>query len=269
MSAARSERPEPLEPVFRRDGDWFVPTVHARGPWDPGAQHGGAPAALLAEAVREPGMHVARLTYDLVGPVPVDGPLRIETRLVRPGARLQVVEADLLREDGAPVVRLRAMRLRRGEVAGVSEEADAVPGGGPDAGEPSDFPLEAADAQGFHRTAMEIRFGGGTSFGRGPGLTWFRFARPLVDADEPSPLALVAAAADFGNGVSRVLDFDRHLFVNTDLTIHLRREPVGEWVMLDARTRVEPHGVGLAASTVYDERGAIGLSAQSLYVAER
>jgi hypothetical protein len=66
-----------------------------------------------------------------------------------------------------------------------------------------------------------------------------------------------------------MLDFERHLFVNTDLTIHLRREPEGQWVMLDARTRVEPLGVGLAASTLYDERGAIGLSAQSLYVAER
>ena len=52
------------------------------------------------------------------------------------------------------------------------------------------------------------------------------------------------AAADFGNGVSRVLDFDRHLFVNTDLTVHLHREPVGEWVLLDARTVADPAGRG-------------------------
>ncbi len=261
---------EPAEPIFRRDGDAYLPTAHSRGPWDPGAQHGGAPAALLAEAVSEPGMHVARLTYDFVGPVPVGEPLVVQTRVVRPGGRLQLVEADLLR-DGAPVVRLRAMRLRRGEIAGLppAPDAEALPGGGPDAAERSDFPLEPPDAQGFHRTAMEIRFGAGTSYGRGPGLAWFRFARPLVDDERPSPLALVAAAADFGNGVSRVLDFERHLFVNTDLTIHLRREPVGEWVMLDARTAVEPTGVGLAASTLYDERGPIGLAAQSLYVAER
>jgi acyl-Coa thioesterase superfamily protein/acyl-CoA thioesterase superfamily protein len=262
----------PLEPVFRRDGDAFVPTEHSRGPWDPGSQHGGAPAALLAEAVREPGMHVGRLTYDFVGPVPVGCPLRIETRLVRPGGRLQLVEADLLADDGAPVVRLRAMRLRRGEIAGLPGRADAeaVPGGaGPEAAERSDFPLEPPDAVGFHRTAMEIRFAAGTSYGRGPGVTWFRFARPLVGTDTPSPLALAVAAADFGNGISRVLDFDRHLFVNTDLTIHLRREPVGEWVMLDSRSRVEPTGVGLAASTLYDQTGAIGLSAQSLYVDER
>jgi acyl-Coa thioesterase superfamily protein/acyl-CoA thioesterase superfamily protein len=260
-----------LEPVFRREGDAFVPTVHSRGPWDPGAQHGGAPAALLAEAVREPGMHVARLTYDFVGPVPVGAPLRVERRLVRPGGRLQLVEADLVGEDGAAVVRLRAVRLRRGEVSGLppTADAEAIPGGGPEAAAASEFPLEAPDAQGFHRTAMEIRFAAGTSYGRGPGRAWFRFARRLVEGADPSPLARVVAAADFGNGVSRVLEFDRHLFVNTDLTIHLRREPVGEWVMLDARTRVEPTGVGLAASTLYDRSGPIGLAAQSLYVAER
>jgi hypothetical protein len=260
-----------LEPVFRRDGAAFVPTVHSRGPWDPGAQHGGAPAALLAEAVREAGMHVARLTYDFVGPVPVGAPLRVQTRVVRPGGRLQLVEGDLLGEDGAPVVRLRAMRLRSGEVSGLplSADAEAVPGGAPESAAASDFPLEGPDAEGFHRTAMEIRFAAGTSYGRGPALTWFRFARPLVEGAEPSPLALVVAAADFGNGVSRILDFERHLFVNTDLTIHLRREPVGKWVMLDARTRVEPTGVGLAWSTLYDRSGAIGLSAQSLYVADR
>jgi acyl-Coa thioesterase superfamily protein/acyl-CoA thioesterase superfamily protein len=262
----------PAEPVFRREGDAFVPTAHSRGPWDPDSQHGGAPAALLAEAVRAPGMHVARLTYDFVGPVPVGRTLRIETRVIRPGGRLQLVEADLLGEDEAPVVRLRAMRLRRSEISGlpIGADAEAVPGGaGPETAERSDFPLEPPDAEGFHRTAMEIRFAAGTSYGRGPGVTWFRFARPLVGRDDPSPLALAVAAADFGNGISRVLDFDRHLFVNTDLTIHLRREPVGEWVMLDSRTRVEPTGVGLAASTLYDQTGAIGLSAQSLYVAER
>jgi hypothetical protein len=258
------------DPIFRRDGDRFVPTGHARGPWDPGSQHGGAPAALLAEAVREPGMHVARLTYDFVGPVPLDRSFTVQTRLVRPGGRLQLVEADLLDDDGAPVVRLRAVRLRRGDVGGLPDEpGDAPPGGGPDDAVASDFPVDAPDELGFHRTAMEIRFSGGTTYGRGPAQTWFRFDRPLVDDDAPSPLALVAAAADFGNGVSRILDFDRHLFVNTDLTINLRREPDGEWVMLDARTRVEPHGVGLAVSTLYDERGAIGVSAQSLYVAER
>ena len=77
------------------------------------------------------------------------------------------------------------------------------------------------------------------------------------------------AAADFGNGISRVVDFEAYLFVNTDLTVHLHREPAGEWVLLDARTRLEPHGAGLAHSILSDERGRLGLSAQSLFVAAR
>jgi hypothetical protein len=245
-----------------------VPSGHARGPWDAGSQHGGAPAALLAEAIRQEGMHVARLAYDFLGPVPL-GPLRVETRVARPGRRLQLVEAELF-AGGAPVMRARATLLRRAEVRlPPGPDGEAVPGGGPDRGVGSPFPGEAADAEGFHRTAMEIRFTGGTGYGPGPALAWFRFARPLVDGDDPSPLALVAAAADFGNGVSRVLDFEDYLFVNTDLSIHLHREPAGEWVLLEARTRVERHGAGLATSRLYDERGPIGVAAQSLFVAER
>jgi hypothetical protein len=256
------------DPIFRRDGDVFVPSGHTRGPWDPGAQHGGAPAALLAEALRQDGMHVARLAYDFLGPVPLE-PLRVQTRVARPGRRLQLVEAELLVAE-APVMRARATLLRRAHVElPPGPDAEAVPGGGPELGVHSPFPGEATDAEGFHRTAMEIRFTGGTGYGPGPALAWFRFARPLVDADAPSAVALVAAAADFGNGVSRVLEFEDYLFVNTDLSIHLHREPEGEWVLLESRTRVEPHGAGLATSRLYDERGPIGVAAQSLFVAER
>ena len=227
--------------------------------------HGGAPAALVAEAVQADGMFVARLTCDFLGPVPI-GPLRVEARVVRPGRRLQLVEAEV-RAGDSPVIRARAVRLQRGALddlpaAGAGEAVAAAP---PEEAVPGAFPLEGHD-EGFHRTAMEIRFAGGTDYGPGPALAWFRFARPLLDADAPSPLARVAAAADFGNGVSRVLEFERHLFVNTDLTIHLHREPEGEWVLLDARTVVEAHGAGLAASRLYDERGPIGLAAQSLFV---
>ena len=41
--------------------------------------------------------------------------------------------------------------------------------------------------------------------------------------------------ADSGNGASNVLDWGRYLFINTELTVHFLREPVGEWVLLDAR----------------------------------
>jgi hypothetical protein len=255
------------EPVFRREGETFVPTGHARGPWDPGQLHGGAPGALIAEAVQEEGYLVARLTLDFLGPVPL-APLTVSARTTKPGRSLQMAEAELS-VDGQAVVRARAVRLRRGHV-----ELPELPDGGPPPSPPQSgrldpFPSRGGHDDGFHLTGMEIRFVDETDFGLGPAHAWFRFARPLIDDEPASPLARAVAAADFGNGVSRIVDFDRYLFVNTDLTVHLHREPQGEWVLLDARTLLEPHGAGLARSILSDERGQLGLAAQSLFVAER
>jgi hypothetical protein len=254
------------EPVFRREGETFVPTGHARGPWDPGQLHGGAPGALIAEAVQAEGYLVARLTLDFLGPVPL-APLTVAARTTKPGRSLQMAEAELS-VDGQAVVRARAVRLRRGQVELPELAADGPPPAAPESGHPDPFPTGDGPDEGFHLTAMEIRFVDG-DYGRGPARAWFRLARPLIDDEPASPLARLVAAADFGNGISRVVDFERYLFVNTDLTVHLHREPEGEWVLLDARTVLEPHGAGLARSVLSDERGQLGLAAQSLFVASR
>jgi hypothetical protein len=115
---------------------------------------------------------------------------------------------------------------------------------------------------------MELRFARG-DWDRGAALGWFRLAMALVEGEDPSPAQRAVAAADFGNGLSRTLDFQTHLFVNTDLTVHLHREPVGEWVALDARTDLDPAGLGQATSVLSDERGRVGVAAQSLFVDER
>ena len=243
-----------------------MPTGHARGPWDPGQLHGGAPGALIAEAVQAEGYLVARLTLDFLGPVPL-APLTVAARTTKPGRSLQTAEAELS-VDGQAVVRARAVRLRRGQVELPELAADGPPPAGPESGHPDPFPTGRGPEEGFHLTAMEIRFVDG-DYGRGPARAWFRLARPLIDDEPASPLARLVAAADFGNGISRVVDFERYLFVNTDLTVHLHREPEGEWVLLDARTVLEPHGAGLARSTLSDERGQLGLAAQSLFVASR
>jgi hypothetical protein len=255
-----------------------VPSPHARGPWDPDALHGGAPAALLAEQVARAGgadadaMVVSRLTYEFLGPVPL-APLTVTAEVVRPGRRFQIVEAEARGEDGRPLLRARAVRLRRATVALPDGAGDPRPPRAepPERARRSPFPAAPGeDPRGFHRTGMDIRFAGGTSFAAGPALAWFRVALPLVAGEgEPSPVARVAAAADFGNGVSRVLEFDEYLFVNTDLTVHLHREPAGEWVLLDAVTRAEPEGRGLAWSVLHDERGPLGVAAQTLFVDRR
>jgi hypothetical protein len=116
---------------------------------------------------------------------------------------------------------------------------------------------------------MELRYARGSFAEPGPAAAWFRFRVPLVAGEEPTQLQRVAAAADFGNGISATLDWATHTFVNPDLTIYVGRDPVGEWVALDAQTGVAEDGLGIAASVLHDEQGPIGLAAQALFVDRR
>jgi acyl-CoA thioesterase len=79
----------------------------------------------------------------------------------------------------------------------------------------------------------------------------------------------ICAAADFPNGISYVVDPRKTSFVNPDLTIYVRRLPVDEWVLVDARTWLDPDGTGMAEGALYDRRGRIGRSVQSLLVEPR
>ena len=91
----------------------------------------------------------------------------------------------------------------------------------------------------------------------------------LLPGEPMSPLARAVAAADFGNGVGAALPFDRFLFINADLTLHLQRAPQGEWIGLDARTLLSVGGPGLAESVLHDEGGPIGRAFQTLVVQPR
>jgi hypothetical protein len=250
----------------------LVPSAHARGPWDPDSQHGGGPAALLVRAIErleaQAPMLLARLTIEFLGAVPLV-PLEIRAEVVRPGRRLQVIEASVL-ADGREACRARAVRLRR--------EAVPVPDGAmPAAGVPAPEGVEGfhiplpphGQDEGFARTAMELRFTDGSFVEPGPATAWFGLRRPLVEGEQPTATQRLAAAADFGNGIGAELAFATHVFVNTDLTIHLSREPVGEWFAVQARTEHGAEGTALAWSRLHDERGPVGLAAQSLYVAAR
>lgn len=260
-------------PLFERlkSGE-FMPSPHTRGPWDAGAMHGGAPSALLANALQAlvPGMSLARLSFDFLGPVPIAA-LTVEVAVVKPGSRFQLLEARLSAA-GRDAIVVRAVALAPGEVHGLPEVAlwRGMPAGSPEDGVAKAFPSPpGAPAEGFHLTGMDIRWLEGSVAEIGPGRGWFRIAHPLLADEAATPVARVCAAADFANGASRVLDFEEHLFINTDLTVTLVRPPVGEWILMDAVTRIDPSGVGWASSTLHDRTGPIGFSQQTLFVSER
>ncbi len=252
------------EPIFTSDGPRFVPTGLARGPWSPDAQHGGAPGALLAREIEriasEAAMRVARLTVEFIRPVPLE-PLEVHAELLRPGSRVQLVGASLRAAD-VEVARATALRIRHAAEP-ISPGTDPEPPPAPPDSVAANEPEER-----FTRTfvgAMDQRFVAG-GYRMGPSTVWMRLRQPLVDDEAPSGLVRTVAAADFGNGVSAALDWDEHLFINPDLTVYLDREPEGEWVCLEARTRIDPHGGGTAESALFDLEGRIGRSLQALYV---
>ncbi len=103
----------------------------------------------------------------------------------------------------------------------------------------------------------------------GPALAWMRPRVPLVDGEAMSPVQRLMTCVDSASGVSAVLDPAGWAFLNTELTVHVLRPPVGDWVCLDAETALSSGTVGLATSRVYDERGLVARSAQALLVVRR
>jgi hypothetical protein len=91
---------------------------------------------------------------------------------------------------------------------------------------------------------------------------------PLVPDEEPSGLQRVMVVADSGNGASSVLPME-WFFINPDLAVHLEAVPTGEWICLDARTRVDAAGFGLASSRLFDRDRLVAHGAQSLYIGPR
>jgi Thioesterase-like superfamily len=256
------------EPVFDVVDGRFVATELASGPWDPDAQIGGAPAALLARAFeRVPaaeGLILGRLTYEFIRPAPI-GPVSVRAEVARDGRRVQLLEGTML-ADGVEVVRARALRVRQASAGASASDAGASSPPGPGAGRTGELP-------GLHRPrfatdANEVRFVEG-GFGGGPGTAWFRLTRPLVRGEHVTPMERLAAAADFGAGLSSALPREEYLFINVDLTVYVEREPVGEWICLQSDTRIADGGVGLAESVLYDERGRVGRATQALLIAPR
>lgn len=268
------------ESIFVEQDGLLLPTDHARGPWDPQALHGGAPAALIASVFErmQPGAELpfARLSFEFLRPIPM-GPLRLQTSITRPGRRVQALEA-LLSAEGTPVCRASALRIAEtpeqlpDQALARLDGRYGPPLAPPQKGKDVHFALDSVEHRSFAGSAMEMRFLHGDSLrGKpsGAASVWMRLRHPLLPGQPLTPLARLAAAADFGNGVAFVLPFDEYLFINADLTISLDRRPRGEWIALDARTLLQPGGIGWAESIIHDERGPLGRATQALVVQRR
>jgi acyl-coenzyme A thioesterase PaaI-like protein len=273
--------------LFIVDGDEFHPTELSRGPWSADALHGGPVAALLAHelsavpTVAE--MFPARLTVELWRSLTFT-PYRVTTEVLRPGRKVQVVEARLLsgHGDGHQVVARATLQQIAADAVDLPVDIGSYLPATTPPKPPEDSTATATNFDGaagaggaasvrFDNTAVEHRASIGSFMELGPATDWIRVVVDLLPGVALSPFERVAAAADFGNGVSATLPWDRYVFVNPDLTIQLFRLPVDEWVCLDAATYLDPSpgagGVGFAESTLYDRDGRLGRATQGLYIA--
>src|SRR5262245_49280486 len=165
---------------FVPDGERFVSTVSTRGPWSRDFQHGGPPAALLTRALEQAagdGVLLTRVTFDFVRPVPL-ATLAVRAEVVRAGAKVRRLRAELTTADGTPLVQATAVALRTAAVLPATLGDDGPP----------PFPLEHAAPFQFdffpdpvgYQTAMETRVASGT-WGKGPMVAWMRPRVALVE----------------------------------------------------------------------------------------
>lgn len=241
--------------LYVRDRDRYVPTHYAQGPWRPDTQFGGAPNGLLATLVEgTPSpvpMQLARLTTDLMRPVPMR-PLTPEVRVVREGKRIQVVAASLL-ADGVEVVRCSALRLRRTDLG-----VDDLPDGRgrrdlPRRPRPVDddpFPGQPPGS----RLATEYLFEESGGYYHDP--NWIRLRIDVIAGERPTPVARLAYVADTASGSAQRNRVPVR-WINADAAINVVREPQGEWLSLDGRGWIGSTGMGQVQATLHDTSGVV------------
>ncbi|WP_087926615.1 thioesterase family protein [Streptomyces albireticuli] len=257
------------ESFYRRVGDGrYESTSATAGPWSPDAQHAGPPSALLGRALERhearEGFRVARVTLEIPHPVPV-GELRVDVRTVRGGRRTELVEGEVS-AGGRTVMLARAWRVAESpkDTPALRPEPTPPPLPGPQ----PPHGITGAHLDGYV-SAMEWRFVSGGFDTPGPGVAWARQRVPLVAGEPDTPLTRALTLADSNWAVAFELDHARRLVINTDVTLALHRDPVGEWLCLSAATSASPSGSGLAVGRLDDAEGDCGRVVQTLLVAER
>ncbi len=249
------------------EGDWYRPTSHARGPWDPEACHGGPPAGAIAREMElaVPGAPLRRLTVDLLRPVPFAG-FRIRTEVVHGGRTVSSTAAELVDAKDRVCARARGLHIAAGEAADLPTIEPRLPGGSPADAAAGPFPIEHAlhDLPAFNDpSGVRMRYPAGHDNTPGPTTTWMRTV-PLLPDEDPSPFQRICALADSGNAISRNAQPWEVNFVNPDLTLVLHRAPVGDWLGSQAESHWQPDGVGLADALLFDEQGLVGRALQTL-----
>jgi hypothetical protein len=243
----------------------FRATQHVAGAWRTDEQHIAPALGLLAHAVeldrdarRDDGLVVGRLSYDILGTLPVDV-VDTSVRVLRPGRTIELVEARL-GHGGRDAVVVRAWLMQARDTAALA--GTALPAITPPEDMPEWVPSKLWPG-GFIETAQVRR----EQVQPGRASFWVRTDQQLVRDEATSRLASAVGLFDIANGMTARADPQQVAFPNLDLTAHLFTQPVGEWIGFDTTVTFGDDGIGLTSSVLHDDvLGPIGTLGQILTV---
>lgn len=255
--------------LYVRDGDAFVGTACTRGSWHENGQSGGAVLALIGHVLEDvptlTTMSLTRLTVDIVRPVPVGEPLHIDTDIVREGKKIQVVDLAVQAGD-VTTTRARALRIRDLDVQPLPGMPASTSDRNPSESLPPPTGLLGVDDRpgvpDFLRFGAELR----RTLEPIDGMhaVWTRLRVPVVAGEPIRATSRAALPLDMVNLLGVALDPKRARSVNPDVSGHLCRSPVGEWVALTGHSYYAhdvAHGVSVA--TMSDRLGVFGTTSTS------
>ncbi|RRO19222.1 thioesterase family protein [Saccharopolyspora rhizosphaerae] len=251
---------------FARVGDGrYKPTAHVGGAWRADEQHFSPLGGLIVHAIEQartaegrPDLVMSRISFDILGQIALEE-FDIHVETVRPGRTIELTEATVV-IGGRAVVRARAWLLAEvdTEVVAGGEPASLTP---PNELEP--WPMGSVWSGGFIES-LHTRVVGEPRPGRT--TAWVTTGHELVVGEEVSPLASFVALIDTANGIAVRQEPTKWMFPNVDLTLHLHRQPSGEWTGLDTKVTFGARGQGLTSTDLHDVDGPVGHAEQILTV---
>ncbi len=252
---------------YKQLGDrTYESSIHTQGAWNAHEQHMAPVAGILTRELElhqpRPDLRMARLNFDILGLIPA-GQFTIETKTLRPGRTIELLQAEMIAEERV-AVRATAWRLQRGDsavVAGLEDEAMPPVGDTALWDGMSHWP-------GGYIESLQMRVVEGHRPGRGQ--VWIRSPYEMVAGEPTTDMVRLMGLVDTANGIAfRVPPGPgSYMFPNVDLSIHLHRDPEGEWLGLDTSVTFGTDGIGLTSTVLNDVRGPFGRAAQILTVRE-